>query len=78
MSSDDSDALPCGAMVCLRFVIVVFPDHTHFFYIYFAYQVRISCKGPLCAALYIFSYLENKFYVFQLTYLLTYLTLTLY
>ena len=22
-------ALPCGAMGCLRFVIVVFPDHTH-------------------------------------------------
>ena len=31
MSRDGCVALPCGAMVCLRFVIVVFPDHTHYF-----------------------------------------------
>ena len=33
--------------------------------IYIAYEVRISCKGPLSAALYVFSYLKNQFYVFQ-------------
>ena len=25
-------ALPRGTMCCLQFVIVVFPDHTHYFY----------------------------------------------
>ena len=29
MSRDCCVAFPCGAMVCLQFVIVVFPDHTH-------------------------------------------------
>ena len=29
-----------------------------------AYEVRISCKGPLRAALYVYCYLENPFYVF--------------
>ena len=29
MSDDWCVALPRGAMVCLQFVIVVFPDHTH-------------------------------------------------
>ena len=33
--------------------------------VYIAYQVRISCKGPLGAALYVYCYLENQFYVFQ-------------
>ena len=32
---------------------------------YIAFEVRISCKGPLRAALYIFCYLKSKFYVFQ-------------
>ena len=30
-----------------------------------AYEVRISCKGPLSAALYVYCYLINQFYVFQ-------------
>ena len=30
-----------------------------------AYEVRISCKGPLRAALYVYCYLVNQFYVFQ-------------
>ena len=29
MFRDSGVALPRGAMGCLRFVIVVFPDHTH-------------------------------------------------
>ena len=29
------------------------------------YEVRISCKGPLRAALYVYCYLENQSYVFQ-------------
>ena len=33
--------------------------------VYIAYEVRISCKGPLRAALYVYCYLENNFYVFQ-------------
>ena len=33
MSRDGCVALPCGAMVCLRFVIVVFPDHTHLLFL---------------------------------------------
>ena len=33
--------------------------------VYIAYEVRISCKGPLRAALYVDCYLENQFYVFQ-------------
>ena len=32
---------------------------------YIAYDVRISCKGPLSAALYVYCCLENQFYVFQ-------------
>ena len=27
--------------------------------------MRISCKGPLSAALYVYCYLENQFYIFQ-------------
>ena len=34
-------------------------------HVYIAYEVRISCKGPLRAALYINCYLEKQFYVFQ-------------
>ena len=34
-------------------------------FVYFAYEVRISCKGPLSAALYVYCYLENHFFVFQ-------------
>ena len=30
-----------------------------------AYKVRISCKGPLSAALYVYCYLINQIYVFQ-------------
>ena len=30
MSRDGWVALPRGAIGCLRFVIVVFPDHTHY------------------------------------------------
>ena len=45
-------AVPWG---CLRFVIVVFPDHTHLlFFCLIAYEVRSSCKGPLSVALYVF------------------------
>ena len=34
-------------------------------FVYIAYQVRISCKGSLSAALYVYCYLENQLYVFQ-------------
>ena len=30
-----------------------------------AYEVRISCKGPPSAALYVYCYLISQFYVFQ-------------
>ena len=33
MSRDGYVALPRGAMVCLRFVIVVFPNHTHLLFL---------------------------------------------
>ena len=33
--------------------------------VYIAYEVRISCKGSLSAALHVYCYLENQFYVFQ-------------
>ena len=33
--------------------------------VYIAYEVRISCKRPLRATLYVYCYLENQFYVFQ-------------
>ena len=33
MSRDCCVALPRGAMDCLQFVIVVFPDHTHLLYL---------------------------------------------
>ena len=32
---------------------------------YVAYEVMISCKGPLRATLYVYCYFENQFYVFQ-------------
>ena len=32
--------------------------------VYIAYEVRLSCKGPLRAALYVYCYLESQFYVF--------------
>ena len=33
--------------------------------VYIAYEVRVSCKGPLRASLYVYSDLENQFYFFQ-------------
>ena len=33
MSSDCCVALPGGAMGCLQYVIVVFPDHTHILFL---------------------------------------------
>ena len=33
MSRDCCVTLPRGAMVCLQFVIVVFPDHTHLLFL---------------------------------------------
>ena len=30
-----------------------------------AYEVRISCKEPFSVALYVYSYFENQFNVFQ-------------
>ena len=33
MSPDGCVALPCGAWVCLGFVIVVFSDHTHLLFL---------------------------------------------
>ena len=33
VSRDCFVALPRGATVCLQFVIVVFPDHTHLLYL---------------------------------------------
>ena len=33
--------------------------------VYIAFEVRHSCKEPLRAALYVYCYLENQFYVFR-------------
>ena len=30
-----------------------------------AYEVRVSCKGPPRASVYVYSYLKNQFYVLQ-------------
>ena len=35
-------ALPRGAVGCLQFVIVVFPNHTHLLYFEFRYQIIVS------------------------------------
>ena len=44
MSRDGCVALPCVAMVCLRFVIVVFPDHTRLFFYGLVIMVILSVK----------------------------------
>ena len=33
-------------------------------FVYIAFEVGISCKGPINAALYVYCYPENKYYVF--------------
>ena len=41
-----------------------------------AYEVRVSCKGPLRATLYVYCYLENQFYVFQTASVVVYSLMT--
>ena len=58
MSLDCCVALPRGAMGCLQFVIVVFPDHTHLLFLGFVigykafvvlnsteHEISTACKG---------------------------------
>ena len=59
MSRDGCVALPCGAMVCLRFVNVVFPDHTIFAFVFLV--SRDGCVALPCGAMGLSAVCERGF-----------------
>ena len=48
-------------------VSIIIPKENLFCSELVSYEVRTSCKGPFSAALYVYCYLINQFYVFQTT-----------